>query len=87
MSLRTLDIDFLEHWELNSVPLCLLLNLGQRIRILPTVLVARERKDLEPFLAILVINFNHLLEIFSCEASLHGRINDKANLFLIHQIS
>ena len=58
MRVRAIDVALLEHVELNAFTGCELSDLGICCRLLATKLVAREAKDGEAAIFVLIIHLN-----------------------------
>ena len=83
-----IDVDLGEHWELYVVgTLRKGLNPGLCAWLLLLKLVARECKDLESLLAILLVKLNHLLVVHVRQASVSRNVDHHRALFTSNQVS
>jgi hypothetical protein len=88
VSVFAIDLDLLEHGELNVVlPLGPFLDLSLCARLLVHKLIAGECKDLESLLAILLVQLNHFPVVHICQTSVRRNIHDHRTLLTSAQVA
>ena len=88
MSVRSIDVNLGEHWELHAVlGRCKRLDLLIRARFLPVELIAGEGQNLQALFFELLVELHHFAVVPVREASLARDIDDHYTLLILAKLA